>query len=60
MLVQALNNKGRMFIKKEWKNNLKTNNSDGKKFSEEKEIYAIAEIMNLFLAELFPVYLKKY
>lgn len=57
MIIKALNDKGDMFIDKveKAKMNLKR---DDKLFSEGPDVHIAAEILNLFIAELFPNYLK--
>lgn len=59
MIIKALNDKGEMFIEKSEK--LKMNmRHDEKLFSEGPEVQIAAEILNLFIAELFPNYLKAF
>lgn len=57
LIVKALNDKGDMFVDK----NEKRKGSvklDEKPFCESLEVHVAAEILNLFIAELFPTYLK--
>ena len=56
MLVRALNQKGAMFLDKDEK----SKSCDEKNlFCASKKIHISAEILNLFIAELFPKYLRK-
>lgn len=58
MLVRALNKKGAMFLDKDEK--AKDKSAEGAElFCESKKIHISAEILNLFIAELFPKYLRK-
>jgi hypothetical protein len=55
MLGRALNDKGELFLDKEEK---KTNNKESI-FCESTKVHISAEILNLFIAELFPKYLRE-
>lgn len=57
MVVQALNDKGDMFIVKNEKRKTSFKHED-KLFCETQNVSIAAEILNLFIAELFPNYLK--
>ncbi len=59
MVISAMNRKGKMFVKKQIKPN-KLTLEEKKQFCESDMVYVTSEIMNLFLAELFPIYLKKF
>ena len=56
MLVRALNKKGSMFLDKDDK--IKSTDSEDL-FCHSKKIHISAEILNLFIAELFPKYLRQ-
>lgn len=56
MLVRALNKKGQMFLDKNEK--VKSSSDDQNLFCLSKKIHISAEILNLFIAELFPKYLR--
>jgi hypothetical protein len=56
MLVKALNEKGSMFLDKDDK--IKSSDEQNL-FCSSKKIHISAEILNLFIAELFPKYLRK-
>ena len=57
MIIKALNDKGDMFIDKAEKQKFSAKPEE-KLFSEGTEVHIAAEILNLFIAELFPNYLK--
>lgn len=57
MITKSLNEKGEMFILKKDKRK-ESNMTNNKCFSETSSINVTAEILNLFIAELFPNYLK--
>lgn len=57
MLVRALNNKGQMFMDKDEKVKSSLDQSD--LFCQTRKIHISAEILNLFIAELFPKYLRQ-
>ena len=58
MLVKALNDKGEMFLDKEEKN-LNPMTGDNNLFCHSNKVHISAEILNLFIAELFPKYLRE-
>lgn len=57
MMIKALNDKGDLFIDKneKYQPNIK---KDEKIFCESSEVHVAADMLNLFIAELFPNYLK--
>lgn len=57
MLVQALNHKGELFLNKSTKPRLGLLH-DCKSFCDTREVYVVADILNLFIVEMFPVYFK--
>lgn len=57
MIVKALNDKGDMFIDKTEKIKQPIKKDD-KLFTDTTDVYVTTEILNLFIAELFPNYLK--
>ena len=57
MLIRALNKKGQMFLDKDEK--IKSNVDENQLFCMSKKIHISAEILNLFIAELFPKYLRQ-
>lgn len=57
MVTKALNDKGEMFVDKTEKRRINYSTED-KLFTEGPEVHVAAEILNLFIAELFPNYLK--
>jgi len=57
MIVKALNDKGEMFVDKVEKAKISVKRDD-KLFAEGPDVHIAAEILNLFIAELFPNYLK--
>ena len=59
MIIKALNDKGEMFIDKTEKQKL-SSKQDDKLFAESTDVHIAAEILNLFIAELFPNYLKAF
>ena len=58
MLVRALNDKGSMFLEKDQKDKNEGGSGDSL-FCMSKKINISAEILNLFIAELFPKYLRE-
>lgn len=58
MLVKALNDKGEMFLDKEEKV-MESINTQNNLFCESTKVHISAEILNLFIAELFPKYLRE-
>jgi hypothetical protein len=58
MLVRALNNKGQMFMDKDEKVKSNMDQAD-LLFCQTRKIHISAEILNLFIAELFPKYLRE-
>ena len=57
MIIRAINDKGEMFIDKAEKHKI-TAKTDDNPLSESIDVHITAEILNLFIAELFPHYLK--
>ncbi len=57
LLIKTLNAKGKMFVTSLDKVEVDLN--ENQDFCNQKFIYTVAEVMNLFLAELYPVYLKE-
>ena len=61
MILKALNEKGDMFIEKGEKRKASLKNEEGKKqFADGNFIHIASEILNLFIAELFPNLLKRF
>lgn len=62
MIAKSLNDKGEMFVEKEEKkkSNAKTEEPPSKYFCEGVLIHVVSEILNLFIAELFPNLLKNF
>lgn len=58
MLVRALNDKGEMFLDKEEKK-MESINGENNVFCHSNKVHISAEILNLFIAELFPKYLRE-
>jgi len=60
MIIAALNDKGRIYIHNQDTENCNILLMDEKKlFCKGKELNIISEILNLFIAEMFPRFLKK-
>lgn len=60
MIIKALNEKGDMFLEKGDKKKASVKGDESKaNFCDSTNINICAEILNLFIAELFPVYFKK-
>jgi len=59
MLIRALNDKGQMFLDKDDKQKNDGGLEEVDLFCHTKKIHISAEILNLFIAELFPKYLRK-
>lgn len=60
MIIRALNEKGEMFLDKNDKRKPSQKPEDAQKcFCDSDNINVCAEILNLFIAELFPQYFKK-
>ena len=62
MVVKSLNEKGEMFIEKDEKKKSGNKNEDGsgRMFCDGVNIHVASEILNLFIAELFPNLLKAF
>lgn len=61
MIIKSLNEKGEMFVEKGEKRKPGVKVEDSKKqFCEGVNIHVASEILNLFIAELFPNLLKKF
>lgn len=59
MIISSMNAKGKMFVKKQHKP-MKITIQEQKLFCETDQVYVTSEILNLFLAELFPSFFKKF
>lgn len=60
LIIKALNEKGELFLDKNEKRKSASKSEEPKKnFCETDNINVTAEILNLFIAELFPLYFKK-
>jgi hypothetical protein len=61
MIIKSLNEKGEMFVEKGEKRKPSIKTDDSKKqFCEGVNIHVASEILNLFIAELFPNLLRKF
>lgn len=62
MIIKSLNEKGDMFIEKDEKKKLSNKNEEPstKLFCDGMNIHVAAEVLNLFIAELFPNLLKNF
>lgn len=59
MLIRALNEKGQMFLDKDEKLKADSSPEMDNLFCASKKVPISAEILNLFIAELFPKYLRE-
>lgn len=62
MIIKSLNEKGEMFIEKDEKkkSNSKNDDTSNKMFCDGMNIHVASEVLNLFIAELFPNLLKSF
>lgn len=60
MIAISLNSKGEMFIEKEESRSAKVRDGKEKIFCESQNIHVVSEILNLFIAELFPNLLRSF
>jgi len=62
MIIKSLNEKGEMFIEKDEKkkSNNKNDDASNKMFCDGMNIHVASEVLNLFIAELFPNLLKSF